>query len=110
MFALVAQWIEHWFPKPGVAGSIPAGGAKPAMSSGADQRADPGAGAVPANGADPAGWAAGMEETRQDFLDFYDTEYHRAVRFGTRILINGGQPEPESSGRRRVWERLFARC
>ena len=25
--ALVAQWIEHRFPKPGVAGSIPAGGA-----------------------------------------------------------------------------------
>ncbi len=24
--ALVAQWIEHWFPKPGVAGSIPAKG------------------------------------------------------------------------------------
>ena len=24
--ALVAQWIEHRFPKPGVAGSIPAGG------------------------------------------------------------------------------------
>ena len=26
--ALVAQWIEHRFPKPGVAGSIPAGGTK----------------------------------------------------------------------------------
>ncbi len=26
IFALVAQWIEHCFPKAGVAGSIPAGG------------------------------------------------------------------------------------
>jgi hypothetical protein len=31
--ALVAQWIEHRFPKPGVAGSIPAGGTTAAMPS-----------------------------------------------------------------------------
>jgi hypothetical protein len=27
--ALVAQWIEHRFPKPGVGGSIPPGGTTP---------------------------------------------------------------------------------
>lgn len=31
--APVAQWIEHWFPEPGVAGSIPAGRAILPMSS-----------------------------------------------------------------------------
>src|SRR5674476_1001143 len=40
--ALVAQWIEHRFPKPGVAGSIPAGGTTfyllRAMSCGALER------------------------------------------------------------------------
>ena len=38
-FALVAQWIEHRFPKPGVEGSIPSGGTTfrllGALSSGA---------------------------------------------------------------------------
>src|SRR2546430_984111 len=29
--ALVAQWIEHRFPKPGVVGSIPTGGTVPFM-------------------------------------------------------------------------------
>ena len=52
--ALVAQWIEHRFPKPGVAGSIPAGGARsgciwrvPELSSGRSSELLPNADILP---------------------------------------------------------------